>query len=70
LKDYSRDGLFVETRTPVSVGEVITIALPYVNSEKIICKGQISWRDEQTIGIELLRGSGPTNLKLATQIKL
>jgi Tfp pilus assembly protein PilZ len=64
LKDYSRYGLFIETGTPLSVGEVITIALPYMNSKNIICRGQITWSDEKGMGIELLRGSSPTNLKV------
>lgn len=64
LKDYSRNGLFVETRTLLSVGEVITIALPYMNSKNIICKGQITWSNEKGMGIELLRRSSPTNLKI------
>ena len=64
LKDYSRDGLFVETKTPLPVGEVLTVALPYMESKNIMCKGQVVWRKQKAIGIELLRRSRPTPLKL------
>ena len=64
LIDYSRYGLAVETATPLSVGEVVTIALPYVHSKNIICKGKIIWSNENSMGIELRRSSRPTHLKI------
>jgi hypothetical protein len=64
LREYSRFGLFVETGASLSVGEVVTIALPYMKSRNIICKGQIARSDRAEMGIELLRGSSPVNLKI------
>jgi hypothetical protein len=57
LKNYSRNGLFISTRDMLPVGEVLTIALPYLdnnhNTEKR--SGQIMWSCKEGFGVELFR---------------
>ena len=53
--DYSRSGLFINTNASLGIGEIITIALPYVKNKKIKCKGQILRRAAEGFGIELFR---------------
>ena len=64
IKNYSRYGLFVETRAALPVGEILTIALHYMNRKNIKCKGQIIWCDKEGIGIELFRKSSVANLRI------
>jgi len=64
LKNYSRYGLFIETKACLHVGEIITIALPQLKGKNIKCKGQIMWRNSQGFGIELYRKRSNTNLRI------
>jgi Tfp pilus assembly protein PilZ len=64
LKNFSRYGLFIETSESVSVGEIITIALPYLNGKDIKCKGQIMWRNSEGCGVELFRKRRNTNFRI------
>jgi Tfp pilus assembly protein PilZ len=64
LKNYSRDGLFIESKASLSVGEVITIALPYLEHEKAKCKGQVMWCKNGGCGIELFRKRSAVRLKI------
>ncbi len=41
LRDFSRSCLFIITKARLCVGEIITIALPFLNGKKVKCKGQI-----------------------------
>jgi Tfp pilus assembly protein PilZ len=64
LKNYSRYGLFVLTGADLSIGEILIIALPYVNGKNIKCKGQIIWRNKEGIGIELFRKRSLASLRI------
>jgi len=64
LINFSRYGLFIETPGSVSVGEIITIALPHLNGKDIKCKGQIIWRNRQGCGVELFRKRNNTNFRI------
>ena len=64
LKNYSTHGLFIKTRQNLSVGEFITVALPYVEDEQIKFQGQILWRNSEGYGIELVRERSVTDLQL------
>ena len=64
LKDYSRSGLFIITKTHLSLGEIITIAIPYAKDKRIKCKGQIMRRDRDGFGIDLFRKRSATKLKI------
>ena len=55
LKDYSRHGLFIATSISLPVGEIITVALPYLKDKTDKCKGQIMWRNKAGFGVELFR---------------
>jgi flagellar basal body L-ring protein FlgH len=55
LKDYSKSGLFIITKAHLSLGEIITVAIPYANDKRIKCKGQIMRRDRDGFGIDLFR---------------
>ena len=64
LKNFSRYGLFIETTACLPVGEIITIALPYVDGKNIKCKGQIMWHNKEGCGIELFRKRSNTNFRI------
>ena len=53
LKDFSRSGLFITTKARLSDGEIITIALPFLNGKKVKCKGQILRHTKEEYGVEL-----------------
>ena len=53
LKDFSRSGLFINTKARLSAGEIITIALPFLKNKKVKCKGQILRCTKEGYGIEL-----------------
>ena len=55
LKNYSRSGLFINTKASLDIGEIITIALPYVKNKELKYKGQILRRAAGGFGIELFR---------------
>lgn len=55
LKNYSRHGLFIETKIPLRVGEIITVALPYLDVTAAKCKGQVMWSNKVGFGVELFR---------------
>ena len=64
LKNFSRYGLFIETTENLSVGEIITVALPHIEGRDIKCKGQIMWRNTQGCGIELFRKRSHIDLRI------
>lgn len=55
LKDFSRSGVFISSKARLSVGEVITMALPFLSGKKVKCKGQIMRSTKVGFGIELFR---------------
>ena len=64
LKDFSRSGLFIFTKARLSVGEIITIALPFLKGKKVKCKGQILRRTKEGFGIELFRKRSAANFNI------
>ena len=64
LKDYSRSGLFIITKTRLSIGEIITLAIPHANDKLIKCRGQILRQDKDGYGIELFRNRSEANLRI------
>jgi hypothetical protein len=64
LKNFSRYGLFIETTACLSVGAIITIALPHLNGKNIKCKGQIIRRNREGCGVELFRKRSNTNFRI------
>ena len=63
LKNHSKYGLFIKTEEDLTLGEFITVALPYVKDKQIKFQAQIIWRNTEGYGVELVRRSG-NNLKL------
>ena len=53
LKDFSRSGLFINSKARLSVGEIMTMALPFLSGKKVKCKGQIMRSTNEGFGIEL-----------------
>lgn len=61
LKNYSKNGLFIKTNEDLTLGEFITVALPYVDDEHIKLQGQIKWRNKEGYGVELIRKRSNTS---------
>ena len=55
LKNYSRNGLFIQTKEALSVGEMLTVVDPNPNGDNKKRKGQILWRNSEGFGVELYR---------------
>jgi hypothetical protein len=55
LKDYGRNGLFIKTKKILPVGEIITVIDPHPDRGNKKREGQISWRNGEGFGVELLR---------------
>jgi len=64
LKNFSHHGLFIATTACLSVGEILTIALPHLNGKNIKCKGHIIWRNREGCGVELFRKRCNSNLRI------
>jgi hypothetical protein len=64
LRDFSRSGLFIITKARLSVGEIITIALPFLNGKKVKCRGQILRYTKEGFGIELFGNRSAVNLNI------
>ena len=62
LKDFSRSGLFINSNARLSVGDIITMALPFLNGNKVKCKGQIMRHTQEGFGIELFRNRSFANV--------
>ena len=62
LKNFSRTGLFINSKARLSVGEIITIAIPFLKSKKAKIKGQILRRTKEGFGIELFRNRSFSNV--------
>jgi hypothetical protein len=56
LKDCSRSGLFINSKARLAVGEIITMALPFLHGKKGKCKGQIMRSNNEGFGIEFSWG--------------
>ena len=63
LINYSRYGLFIKTHEDLTLGEMITVALPYAEDEQIKLQGQIRWRNSEGYGVQLIRKRIETDLQ-------
>ncbi len=63
LENYSTHGLFVKTQEDITLGEFITVALPYMEDKLIKFQGCILWRNKEGYGIELVRKRDDANLQ-------
>ena len=55
LKNYSPSGLFIKTKATLSIGEVVTLALPYLKAKQAKFQGQVLWSNREGVGIELFK---------------
>ncbi len=55
LQNYSPSGLFIRTKASLSIGEIITIALPYLKAKQVKYQGQVLWSSREGVGIELFK---------------
>ena len=71
LKNYSQHGLFIETKISLPVGEIITVALPYLDVTATKCKGQIMWSNRNGFGVELFRKrNGAAHMYMQSDLNL
>jgi len=63
LKNHSKHGLFIQSHEDLTVGEIITVALPYVEGKQIKLQGQIRWRNSEGYGVELIKKRMETDLQ-------
>ena len=61
LENYSTNGIFIATQEDLTLGEVITIALPYVKGKQVKFQGQILWANSEGYGIELIKKRSKTS---------
>ena len=64
LTNYSQYGLFIKTQEDLTLGEIITVALPYVENKQIKFQAQILRRNNEGYGLELLRKRDDTSPQL------
>jgi Tfp pilus assembly protein PilZ len=71
LENFSRSGLFIRTFEDFSIGEIITVAVPYIEGVDHKRQAQIIWENEYGIGVELFRSrdqSDPATIRLETKV--
>ena len=64
LKNYSRNGLFIRTKEILPIGEIITVVDPNPAGENQKRRGQILWRNNEGVGVELFRRQHERNLSV------
>jgi hypothetical protein len=64
LVNFSRYGLLIKTTEPLDVEEVLTIALPFLDDRHSKYKGQIVWRSDEGIGVELFKKRTDANMRV------
>lgn len=64
LVNFSRFGLFIKSTEPLEVEEVLTIALPFTDDRHSKYKGQIVWRNDEGIGVELFKKRNYANMRI------
>jgi hypothetical protein len=57
LENFSRYGLFIRTRKPLPIGEIVIFAIPYSKNINYKRKGIIVWCNENGFGVDLLEKS-------------
>jgi hypothetical protein len=71
IKNFSKHGLFIATSISLPIGELITVALPYLDAKADKCKGQIIWCNKEGFGVELFRKrNGSSQKYIQSEIRL
>lgn len=71
LENYTRRGLFIRTTENFDIGEVVTVAIPFTEEVDDKRKGQILWKNQFGIGVELFTyrdHSDPRTIRLERKI--
>ena len=71
LQNRSRSGLFIRTFGDFRIGEMITVAIPYIEGVDHKRKAQIMWQNEYGVGVELFRHrdrNDPATIRLETKL--
>ena len=56
IKDISNGGVFIETTTPFTVGQIIKMKFPLPNYQKLVkATGEIVWCSPQGIGVKFIK---------------
>ncbi len=53
-KNISSCGVFIMSKKPFEVGQILTLALQYENGENVKIKGQIAWTNDEGFGLKFL----------------
>lgn len=53
LDNYSRNGLFIQTKEDLPLGEVVTVVDPNPDGDSEKRQGQIVWKNSEGFGVEL-----------------
>jgi len=64
LTNYSKYGLFIKTKEEIALGEIITVALPYVENKQLKFQAQVLRRNNEGYGLELIRERDLTSPQL------
>jgi hypothetical protein len=64
LTNYSKYGLFIKTQEEITLGEIIIVALPYVENKQIKFQAQVLRRNNEGYGLELIRERDLTSPQL------
>jgi Tfp pilus assembly protein PilZ len=54
IKNISSCGVFIMSKKPFEVGQILTLARQYKNGEHVKIKGQIVWTDDDGFGVKFL----------------
>lgn len=57
LKNIAPSGAFIETRQPFTVGQKLSLVLPFINpkNNSPLVKAEVVWMNEEGIGVKFLR---------------
>jgi hypothetical protein len=70
LVNFSRDGLFIEAGAPLSIGEIVTFAIPYPKNINYKRRGVIVWCNGKGFGVNLLEESNYNRLSNVIPFKI
>lgn len=65
LTNYSKHGLFIKTQEDLTLGEIVTVALPYEENRELKFQAQILWRNNEGYGLELLKKRTDADLQFS-----
>lgn len=54
IKNISSSGVFLMAKSPLEVGQILTLVLPFKNGKDVKVKGQIVWTNDEGFGIKFL----------------